>query len=75
MNNLATTLGLTKHPAVKLAELLAAKIREKRPLDVTQLNPLKINDESGSTTVRTSRELPAEALEDRKRRGPKRAIK
>jgi diacylglycerol kinase family enzyme len=47
MNNLATTLGLTKHPAVKLAELIAAKIRDKRPLDVTPLNPLKINDEFG----------------------------
>ena len=47
MNNLATTLGLTKHPAVKLAKLIAAKIRDKRPLDLTPLNPLKINDEFG----------------------------
>jgi hypothetical protein len=76
MNNLATTLGLTKHPAVKLAELLAAKIREKRPLDVTPLNPLKINDEFGFLY---GAGLPVNFLqkyyEDRKRRGPKRAIK
>jgi len=63
MNNLATTLGLTKHPAVKLAESVAAKIREKRPLDVTPLNPLKIKRRVWfSLRGRTSRELPAEVL-------------
>jgi hypothetical protein len=76
MNNLATTLGLTKHPAVKLAELIAAKIRDKRPLDVTTLSPLKINDEFGFFY---GTGLPVNFLqkyyEDRKRRGPKRAIK
>ncbi|HJX66565.1 MAG TPA: diacylglycerol kinase family protein [Polyangia bacterium] len=76
MNNLATTLGLTKHPAVKLAESLAAKIRENRPLDVTQLNPFKINDEFGFLY---GTGLPVNFLqkyyEDPKRRGPKRAIK
>jgi len=76
MNNLATTLGLTKHPAVKLAELIAAKIRDKRPLDVTPLNPLKINDEFGFLY---GTGLPVNFLqkyyEDRKHRGPRRAIK
>ena len=76
MNNLATTLGLTKHPAVKLAELVAAKIRDKRPLDVMPLNPIKINDEYGFLY---GTGLPVNFLqkyyEDRKRRGPKRAIK
>ena len=76
MNNLATTLGLTKHPAVKLAEFVAAKIRDKRPLDVMPLNPLKINDEFGFFY---GAGLPVNFLqkyyEDRKRRGPKRAIK
>ena len=76
MNNLATTLGLTKHPAVKLAELVAAKIRDKRPLDVMPLNPIKINDEFGFFY---GTGLPVNFLqkyyEDRKRRGPKRAIK
>jgi hypothetical protein len=52
MNNLATTIGLTRHPAVKLAELLAAKIRENRPLDITHVSPLKINDEYGFSTAR-----------------------
>jgi len=47
MNNLATTIGLTRLPAVKLAELLAAKIRENQPLDITHVSPLKINDEYG----------------------------
>ena len=47
MNNLATSIGLTRHPAVKLAELVAAKLRENRPLDATHLSPLKINDEYG----------------------------
>ena len=73
MNNLATTLGLTKHPAVKLAELIAAKIRDKRPLDVT---PLKINDEYGFLY---GTGLPVNFLqkyyEDPKHRGPRRAIK
>ena len=76
MNNLATTLGLTKHPAVKLAEIVAAKIRDKRPLDVTPLNPLKINDEFGFLY---GTGLPVNFLqkyyEDRKHRGPRRAIK
>jgi hypothetical protein len=76
MNNLATTLGLTKHPAVKLAELIAAKIRDKRPLDVTPLNPLKINDEYGFLY---GTGLPVNFLqkyyEDPKHRGPRRAIK
>ena len=76
MNNLATTLGLTKDPAVKLAELIAAKIRDKRPLDVTPLNPLKINDEFGFLY---GTGLPVNFLqkyyEDRKHRGPRRAIK
>ena len=76
MNNLATTLGLTKHPAVKLAEIVAAKIRDKRPLDVTPLNPLKINDEFGFLY---GTGLPVNFLqkyyEDRKHRGPMRAIK
>jgi hypothetical protein len=76
MNNLATTLGLTKHPAVKLAELIAAKIRDKSPLDVTPLNPLKINDEFGFLY---GTGLPVNFLqkyyEDRKHRGPMRAIK
>jgi len=70
MNNLATTLGLTKHPAVKLAELIAVKIREKLPLDVTPLNPLKINDEFGFLY---GTGLPVNFLqkyyEDRKHRG------
>ena len=47
MNNVATAIGLTRHPAVKLAKLIAAKIRENRPLDVMHRNPLKINDEYG----------------------------
>jgi hypothetical protein len=76
MNNLATTLGLTKHPAVKLAEIVAAKIRDKRPLDVTPLNPLKINDEFGFLY---GTGLPVNFLqkyyEDPKHRGPMRAIK
>jgi hypothetical protein len=76
MNNLATTLGLTKHPAVKLAELVAAKIREKHPLDVMTLNPLKINDEFGFFY---GTGLPVNFLqkyyEGRQRGGPKRAIK
>ena len=76
MNNLATTIGLTRHPAVKLAELLAAKIRENRPLDVTHLNPLKINDEYGFLY---GTGLPVNFLqkyyEDPKKRGAKRAIK
>jgi Diacylglycerol kinase catalytic domain len=76
MNNLATTLGLTKHPAVKLAEVVAAKIRDKHPLDVTPLNPLKINDEFGFLY---GTGLPVNFLqkyyEDPKHRGPKRAIK
>ena len=76
MNNLATTIGLTRHPAVKLAELLAAKIHENRPLDVTHLNPLKINDEYGFLY---GTGLPVNFLqkyyEDPKKRGAKRAIK
>lgn len=76
MNNLATTLGLTRHPAVKLAESIAAKIRDNRPLDVTSLNPLKINDEFGFLY---GTGLPVNFLQkyyqDPKRRGPKRAIK
>lgn len=47
MNNVATAIGLTRHPAVKLAKLIAAKIREGRPLDVMHRNPLKINDDYG----------------------------
>ena len=76
MNNLATSLGLTRHPAAKLAEFVAAKIRENRPLDVTPLNPLKINDEFGFLY---GTGLPVNFLQkyyqDRKRRGPRRAIK
>jgi hypothetical protein len=76
MNNLATTIGLTRHPAVKLAELVAAKLRENHPLDVTHLNPLKINDEYGFLY---GTGLPVNFLqkyyEDRKNRGRKRAIK
>lgn len=42
MNNLATEIGLTKHPAVTLAEIVAAKIRDNRPLEVVHRNALKI---------------------------------
>lgn len=76
MNNLATTIGLTRHPAVKLAELFAAKLRENRPLDVTHLTPLKINDEYGFLY---GTGLPVNFLqkyyEDPKKRGRKRALK
>ncbi|HSD12485.1 MAG TPA: diacylglycerol kinase family protein [Patescibacteria group bacterium] len=47
MNTVATTLGLTRHPAVRLAELISAKIRENRPFDHVHLAPLKVNDEYG----------------------------
>ena len=76
MNNLATAIGLTRHPAVKLAELLATKIRENHPLDVTHVSPLKINDEYGFLY---GTGLPVNFLqkyyEDPKKRGAKRAIK
>ncbi|MEY4744433.1 MAG: hypothetical protein RL272_378 [Candidatus Parcubacteria bacterium] len=76
MNTVATTLGLTRHPAVRLAELVAAKIRENRPLDVAHLTPLKVNDEygflHGSGFVAN---LLEKYYEDREQRGPKRAIK
>jgi hypothetical protein len=76
MNNLATTIGLTRHPAVKLAELLAVKIRENRSLDITHVSPLKINDEYGFLY---GTGLPVNFLqkyyEDPKKRGAKRALK
>jgi hypothetical protein len=76
MNNLATTIGLTRLPAVKLAELLAAKIRENQPLDITHVSPLKINDEYGFLY---GSGLPVNFLqkyyEDPKKRGAKRALK
>lgn len=76
MNNLATTIGLTRHPAVKLAELVAAKLRENRPLDLTHLSPLQINDEYGFIY---GTGLPVNFLqkyyEDRKHRGRMRALK
>ncbi len=75
MNNIATAIGLTRHPAVKLARLVATKIRENRPLDVMHRNPLKINDEYGFIY---GTGLPVNFLqkyyEDRKQRGPTRAI-
>ena len=76
MNNLATAIGLTRHPAVKLAEFVAAKLRENRPLDVTHLSPLKINDEYGflyGTGVPVN--FLQKYYEDRKNRGRMRAIK
>jgi hypothetical protein len=76
MNNLATTIGLTRLPAVKLAERLAAKIRENQPLDLTHVTPLKINDEYGFLY---GTGLPVNFLqkyyEDPTQRGAKRAIK
>ncbi len=47
MNTVATTLGLTRHPAIRLAELISAKISENRPFDHVHLAPLKVNDEYG----------------------------
>ena len=76
MNNIATAIGLTQHPALKLAKLVAAKIREKQPLGVTYRNPLKINDEFGFLY---GAGLPVNFLqkyyEDRGQRGPTRALK
>lgn len=76
MNTVATSLGLTRHPAVRLAELVATKIRENRPLDHVHLNPLKVNDEYGflygSGLVVNFLE---KYYEDREQRGPKRAVK
>lgn len=76
MNNVATTLGLTRHPAKKLAEILAAKIQANQPLDQVHLSPLKVNDEYGflygSGIVVNFLE---EYYKDKECRGPKRAIK
>ena len=76
MNNIATAIGLTRHPALKLAKVVAAKIRENHPLDVTYRNPLKINDEFGFLY---GAGLPVNFLqkyyEDRRKRGRTRAIK
>ncbi len=76
MNNVATTLGLTRVPAVRLAELIAAKIRENRPLDVVHLAPMKVNDEYGflygSGIVVNFLE---EYYRDKENRGAKRAVK
>ena len=76
MNTVATTIGLTRHPAVKLAELVAAKIRENLPLDHVHLNPLRVNDEYGflygsGLVVNFLQKY----YEDREQRGPKRALK
>lgn len=75
MNTVATTLGLTRHPAVRFAELIAAKIRENRPFDHVHLAPLRINDEYGflygSGIVVNF--LDQYYLD--KNRGPKRAVK
>lgn len=76
MNTVATTIGLTRHPAVRLAELVAAKLHENRPLDHVHLNPMRVNDEYGflygSGLVVNFLE---KYYEDRENRGPKRAIK
>ena len=47
MNNIGAAIGVTRHRAVKLAKIVATKIRENHPLDVVHRNPLKINDEYG----------------------------
>ena len=75
MNTVATTLGLTRHPAVRFAELVAAKIREDRPFDQVHLAPLKVNDEYGFLY---GSGIVVNFLEQYyldKNRGPKRAVK
>jgi diacylglycerol kinase family enzyme len=75
MNNIGAAIGVTRHRAVKLAKIVAAKIRENHPLDVVHRNPLKINDEYGFLY---GAGLPVNFLqkyyEDHERRGPARAL-
>jgi len=76
MNNVATAIGLTRHSAVKLAKLVAAKIRENQPLVAIHRNLLKINGEYGFLY---GTGLPVNFLqkcyENREQRGSTRAVK